>query len=82
MTRVAARGAARAAIAGEIITFDTSTVIEHRQLPTTPSCTQPQPIVRDNLAEHNINLSPKKSILGKCKQRNRSTAKLRTEERV
>ena len=60
MTRVAARGAAIAAIAGEIITFDTSTVIEHRQLPTTPSCTQPQPIVRDNLAEHNINLSPKK----------------------
>ena len=80
MTRVAARGAAIAAIAGEIITFDTSTVIE--QLPTTPSCTQPQPIVRDNLAEHNINLSPKKTILGKCKQRNRSTAKLRTEERV
>ena len=82
MTRVAARGAAIAAIAGEIITFDTSTVIEHRQLPTTPSCTQPQPIVRDNLAEHNINLSPQKTIMGKCKQRNRSTAKLRTEERV
>ena len=29
-------GGAVAARAGEIITFDTSTVIEHRQLPTTP----------------------------------------------
>ena len=62
MTRVVARGAI--ARAGEIITFDTSTVIEHRQLPTTPPLA-PGTSVRDNLPEHIINPAPEKTILGK-----------------